>query len=794
MPRQQLTGGAYQARSVIASAQRCMNLFPEAVPTANQYTGSGGAGEAASHVLYPTPGLRLVGQLPKGPVRAIKQVTTGGIYAVGGDTVYRLDPTTWAATALGTITPRITTPVSMQDNGLDLVIVDGSSGAAGGWKVTLATDAFALLYNPTDDPDGMFAGADKVDFVDTYLVFNKPSTPQFYWSGSLATTFDSLDFADKETFSDMLVTLAVARGEIWLLGDRTTEIWQDTGYTFDTSLSSAQTNIQSTFQKVQSTFVDHGCVAKYSAAVYDNSVFWLSRDRQGQGVVLQGSGYKYARISTFAIEDAIARYPTISDAVGFCFLMAGHAFYALTFPTADHTWVYDITAQFWHEWVSLDAFGAEHRHRANCAYPVNDDVIVGDWQNGNLYALDRNVYDELGIPIKRQRAYPHILNEGDRVYYRQFIADIETGTAGPPTQVRDLTRWTFGAANGTRLQDYLNPMDSGLTAVPTYGNRELVCWDLSADCCDVCEGGANGQLVGYDGLGLYQPTITLPNADYSIAFRVTPPVYDHVVTRGDLWIVGRAAADLSAGYRVRFFAEGDQYVARLAVLNTGTYRQVALGTIPRGNYFLTLSMFGAAISLTVQRSWDGLFLGPDGTWARDGKAVALTDTTYTAPGIVLVGGDWSGGEQMVIGLEDGSGVWGMENGLTAGWEQSSGGSTWGPTKVGLEDDVFEWRTEDGTGAWKWFDTPKPELLGMDDVFVSTIANPNQLYLDWSDDRGHTFGNPVGNSFGGKGEYLTNIQFQRLGYARDRVFRVSWTSPTPTALQGAWIEFDASAKT
>jgi hypothetical protein len=38
-----------------------------------------------------------------------------------------------------------------------------------------------------------------------------------------------------------------------------------------------------------------------------------------------------------------------------------------------------------------------------------------------------------------------------------------------------------------------------------------------------------------------------------------------------------------------------------------------------------------------------------------------------------------------------------------------------------------------------------------------------------------------------GEYLTSVQFQRIGYARDRVFEVSWSSSVRTALNGAFID-------
>ncbi len=52
MARIQLSGGTYQARSVIASAQSCVNLYSEALPEVQS--------EPARFAYYPTPGLRVV--------------------------------------------------------------------------------------------------------------------------------------------------------------------------------------------------------------------------------------------------------------------------------------------------------------------------------------------------------------------------------------------------------------------------------------------------------------------------------------------------------------------------------------------------------------------------------------------------------------------------------------------------------------------------------------------------------------------------------------------------------------
>lgn len=85
--------------------------------------------------------------------------------------------------------------------------------------------------------------------------------------------------------------------------------------------------------------------------------------------------------------------------------------------------------------------------------------------------------------------------------------------------------------------------------------------------------------------------------------------------------------------------------------------------------------------------------------------------------------------------------------------------------------------------------PPPPKLGMDDLSVVTLPEPseNLISLEWSDDRGHVFGSPVLQHIGEAGEYRTVCQWRRLGYGRDRVFRISWSVPMRTVLQGAWID-------
>ena len=414
-----LTGGAYQARSVVASAQRCVNLYVEPLPQEQ--------GEPMPAAHYPTPGSRILWSVGTGPVRAIHECANGAIIMVEASIAYAIEPGSWVPTLLGNITAGLTTPVSIADNGFIAVIVDGS---ANGWTVGLDFMTFQPISSP------QFYGGDRVDYVDTFFVFNQPNTIYWYISDPFdpANPYDlnfTLDWlAGKAGHSDRIQTLIVAKRDVWLLGAKTTEIWANTGG--DGTAGAFPFTAQS------EVIIDHGCVAKYSAATYDNSVFWLGANRAGQGIVLMGSLYSAKRISTYAVEAEIAKYATaaeerISDAIGFCYSLAGHAFYVLVFPTADKTWVYDITTGHWHQWMWLDTNGDEHRHRANCYALVAGVPVVGDWQNGHVLALDLTVFTDVsGGPIKRVRSFPHMVADADRLFFRQFIADFETGTSPNP--------------------------------------------------------------------------------------------------------------------------------------------------------------------------------------------------------------------------------------------------------------------------------------------------------------------------------------------------------------------------
>jgi hypothetical protein len=184
------------------------------------------------------------------------------------------------------------------------------------------------------------------------------------------------------------------------------------------------------FQLQQGAYIDHGCLAPYSVAYQDIVAFWLMQDKQGKCIVVQGGGYKVTEISTPRLVATFSKYETVSDAIGFCFQIDDHAFYCLIFPTANKTWLYDLTTKVWNEWVWTDPDdGTLNRHRANCAMFVYGKNLIGDWENGKIIELNSSLYTDEDGPITRIRTFMHMLNDGDRATYDQFVADMECGTS-----------------------------------------------------------------------------------------------------------------------------------------------------------------------------------------------------------------------------------------------------------------------------------------------------------------------------------------------------------------------------
>lgn len=392
-----ILGSAYVARSVNAADNRMVNLFPEVVPEGGLELG----------YLQRAPGLRKLNTIGTGPIRGLWAFsgTSGTAFVVSGTTLYKID-TSWNATVIGTVAG--STPVSMADNGTQLFIAaDGPS-----YIYNNNTQQFAQIT----DPD--FPGAVTVGYLDGYFVFNEPNSQKVWVTQLLdGSSIDPLDFASAEGSPDGLVGIIIDHREAWLFGTNSAEVWYDAG------------GVDFPLQRIQGAFNELGCIAPLSIAKMDNSIFWLGQDARGRGMVYRANGYTGQRISTHAIEWQLQQYDDLSSAVAFTYQQDGHSFYVLNVPSGDTTWVFDAATNSWHERARLDN-GLFRRHRANCQMNFNNEIVVGDFENGKIYAFDLDYYSDDLDPqrwLRSWRAIPAGMNNLRRTAQHTLQLECETG-------------------------------------------------------------------------------------------------------------------------------------------------------------------------------------------------------------------------------------------------------------------------------------------------------------------------------------------------------------------------------
>jgi len=408
-----ILGSSYVTRSVNAADSRMVNLFPEIIPE--------GGKEPA--FLNRAPGLRLLVNVGAGVTRGMN-VFGGYLYVVSGRNLYKVD-TDYNSTLLGVVADG-TDPVSMANDGNHLFIAcNGPS-----YIYNATTTAFAEIT----DPD--FPGALTVSYLDGYFVFIEPDSQKVWVTDLLdPTSIDPLNFASAEGDPDGLVSSIVDHSEVWLFGTNSVEVWYNSG------------NADFPLQRIQGAFNEIGCAATFSVAKLDNGLFWLAADNRGRGMVYRANGYTGTRVSTHAVEWQIQQYERIDDAIAYTYQQDGHSFYVITFPTANKTWVYDVATSAWHEragWVN----SAFVRHRGNCQASFNGEIVIGDYQNGYIYAFDMDVYadhNRVQKWLRSWRALPVGQNNLNRTSHHSLQLDCESGVGIATGQGDDpqvILRWS----------------------------------------------------------------------------------------------------------------------------------------------------------------------------------------------------------------------------------------------------------------------------------------------------------------------------------------------------------------
>lgn len=443
-------GGSFQAQSVLADNSRTVNWYPEVIED---------KGATAKAALYPTPGVRTLSTYNLGNGRG-HFAMSGREFAVIGTAFLEINGG-GQTTSRGTVAID-SNPATISSNGdlaNQLFVTSGGNGYI-----------FALDTNTLTQITALNGKATMGGYLDGYFLALDADANIFYFSdladGLTWTT--GTNFAQRSLAPDPWLALKVVGRYIWLLGERTSEVWFDTGQTFP-------------FAPAPSGFLSYGIAAPFSVAIIGQDPIWLAQTDTGRTCVVKAQGFTPQVISTQPLELAFNGYNAVSSAVGDVYSDLGHTFYLLSFDRSDITWAWDLQTGLWCErgtWIPAQNKYTAWRPRYY-AWAFNQHRTL-DAAGGSVFQLS-SAYttDPGGYYIRRMRRAPGLNSELKRVYYSALELDLEVGVGDSRPTIPNFSAAAASIVTGTVTYDDVGgPFEwAGATVTMTVDG---VAWSTTA--------------------------------------------------------------------------------------------------------------------------------------------------------------------------------------------------------------------------------------------------------------------------------------------------------------------------
>ena len=774
-----IVGPGYVGRSTNVNASRMINFYPELnsqdSKSVSSLIGTSGTSLYVDTLLSSARGMHFFNNL---------------IYLVSGNKLFSVDsaknlfPIVDSGTGIQVFFATDSGPVSMADNGL---------APTGGNQLCIADGVNLTIVNVLTLTSKSFATPSKtVCFIGGYFLADMVGGGQWgisgLYDGMSVVPWDPLDRSTADAYPDNLNAVINSHLEAWLIGEYSTEIWNNTG------VGSPPFS--------REVVIDFGTNASYSVAKGNNTIFMLASVRDGDSGQVAGigmaNGYGFEIVSPQSINYTISKYAITSDAIGFCYTEDGHEFYQLTFPTANATWVYDATTRLMHE-RSYYA-GSPYiigRHIASCYCHAWGKHFIGSYLDGKIHEMSSNYFSDGFNPIASVRISPPLEDKesGNNLFISKLQVDAETGV---------------GSLSNLLVNVIPNSGAIQPSAFAYDGNYLWVSWKT--------------------GLFKIDPMSQKIIAGLTVGVSLLGVAYGF----GSVWVTDNGSHFL---YRV-----DPATVTIQATISTGVAGSDPAGVITAHGYVWVSNNDGGNF-VKIDPATNGIVattaqFSPY-NFADDGTYLWMTTNSANVDKIDPVTGniiDQVGGMNSPSGIAfDGNFMWVTDygNGDIYKINISSNRiintiSTGNNSLTGIYfDGKYLWASnyaypngESGqvifkidpvqtTIVGKFYAGPYPVNTIMANGFLfvanyiyinnySTVSVVNVYFtgedpkamLSWSEDGGHAYSNDHEVSMGKQGATLTRMIWRRLGAARNRTFRLAISDPIKKVLIGSYIDAEA----
>ena len=759
----QLLGSFYTLFSPKAEVESAKNLYLERIESGNGRN---------AFAMYRSPGLQVFTDDDPTTSTAIRGMfeLNDGLFDVRGNTVRQINS---AGHATAVLTP-------IDDDG-ELVTMTGNETTL---FIVSAGTLYRVIGGSLSTISTPFVPA-SVATLQGYIICLAENGREFFFSTD-GLTWNALDVQTAEAAANNLVNLIVDHQELWLFGNRITQVF------------ALGTDPNAPFNQIQSAVITQGLAAKFALCALDNSIFWLGKNKDGDHIVWRANGYTPVRVSNHAVENAIRRASAHDDAFMWTYQLNGHACLRLTLPSAKEglgeTWEYDVTTGQWSQplWWNPQT-GLYERHRGNCAVSAFDKILVGDHDNGLIYEMSPDYYYDFGFPLRWERRTPHLVAGRKRVQYKRFDLFMETGV---------------GLTEPLWLNDHSLDPDAFAIALAGQTNRDtLLLWRNGV----LQQGGAGNDYTLND--ATIETVIPVAIGEYFTAMYFTESAAPFVL-EPDGTIPGSAFTlpNTPGGGLLLLFKNGlliedpDDYdltgddITMVVPLVAGDRLQALYYTDavpPMTSTVPTGATPGLVFTLPSTPTAGTLRLFRNGLLLQDG-------TDYTLAGTILIMSGSSGpvaaGEHfraVYFTTSPAAVVNEVPDGAVPGTTFTLSATPEFGELTALEVETLQ-RIYDYEPYIPLDPYPDPEVMHdlgfypwgavteLDDGTV--LGEPPQVGMAYSNNGAKTFTPTSYRSIGSAGDYDAQMYWLRCGEGRDRVWEISGDAPVLTSIVGG--EFEA----
>ncbi len=433
----------YQSESITFSAQRCINWIPVVAES----------GAANPRALMQPPGMTVYSNASQAVNRGSWEMDQVP-YFVYGTELLSVD-SEGVVTDHGDITAG--TRVSMADNGQFLVIVVPGDSA---WVYDNVADSLTEITDPN------FRTASTVVYIDGFFVFSAADGSVFFNSAlNDPFTYNALDFGTAEINPDKIVALHVNHNELFVLGGKTAELFQNVG------------GAGFPFQRIPGANIQKGIYARFSSVEFNQTFCYLGGGKNEKAAVWMVSGSSaVSKISTDSIDAQIQKFSEdeIANSFAMTYSRNGQYFAIFTFDSQlipSKTFVYNATASALSQqkiWFELQTGVTDGRWRVNSIVQAYGRLLLGDDRSeiiGDLNSDDLSYYDD---PIFRSSTTQPFINN-TRTFAGAFEATFQAGV-GLTNGLDPMVRLDFSDDGG---HTFSSESKRSIGKIGKYGQRSV---------------------------------------------------------------------------------------------------------------------------------------------------------------------------------------------------------------------------------------------------------------------------------------------------------------------------------